>query len=85
VPNPFNPRTVLEGRLQAAGEVVLRIHDARGRVVRTLWTGTAAAGAHRWHWDGRDGDGRPCATGIYLARLRAAGRTVAVAKLTLVR
>jgi flagellar hook assembly protein FlgD len=54
-------------------------------VVRTLWTGTAAAGAHRWHWDGRDGDGRPCATGIYLARLRAAGRTVAVAKLTLVR
>ncbi len=84
-PNPFNPRTVLQGRVAFPGEVVLRIHDARGRVVRTLSAGRLAAGTYRWRWEGRDGDGRPCAAGIYLARLHVDGRTAAVAKLTLVR
>jgi len=53
--------------------------------VRTLLDGVARnAGAHVGVWDGRDDAGRPAASGAYLVRLRAAGRTTA-GKFTLVR
>ena len=33
-----------------------------------------AAGERRFHWDGRDTAGRALGSGVYLCRLRAAGR-----------
>jgi hypothetical protein len=35
--------------------------------------GPQPAGAQERHWDGRDEAGRPAASGLYLARLTAAG------------
>ncbi len=75
VPNPFNPSTriafVIPGGQDA--DVLLRVLDARGRVVRTLARGTLPAGEHRVVWDGRDDGGALLGSGIYLCRLEAGG------------
>ncbi|MGD8394104.1 MAG: S8 family serine peptidase [Candidatus Eiseniibacteriota bacterium] len=83
-PNPFNPRTTLELAVVTRSRVRLDIHDATGRLVRTLLDGVVPAGVHTVAWDGRDGTGRRAASGLYLARVTANGgaRTL---KLTLVR
>ncbi len=83
-PNPFNPATSVGYALPAAGPVRLSIHDARGRLVRVLVDDVVEAGSHQAAWDGRDGDGRGVAAGVYLARLQAGGARH-VTKLTLVR
>jgi len=82
-PNPFNPTTRLDFVLPAAGPATLRIHDVRGRAVRTLWHGRLAAGPHSLTWDGADAAGRPLPSGTYLCRL-ATGSGAAVRKVVLV-
>ncbi len=49
--------------------VTLGLYDLEGRSLATLFAGPVAAGAHAASWDGRDGRGRPCARGVYFARL----------------
>ena len=73
VPNPFNPRTVVRYAVPRAGRVTLRVHDLRGRSVRTLVDGDLAAGVHQTVWDGRDERHAPTAAGIYLLRLSQDG------------
>ena len=84
VPNPFNPRTEVRFHLDRAAEVVIGIHDARGRRVDTLRPGGLAAGPQALVWDGTDRAGRALATGIYLAVVHARGERQVV-KMTLVR
>jgi hypothetical protein len=62
--------------IPAEGAVVLVLHDALGRRVRTLASGTRAAGRYQLAWDGRDQMGNPAAAGIYLVTLDAGGRTL---------
>jgi hypothetical protein len=74
-PNPFNPGTTISFDLAAQGPVTLSIHDLQGRLVQTIATGSLAAGRHRAAWDGRDRHGQAVASGTYLCRLLAAGRS----------
>ncbi len=83
-PNPFNPRTRVQFELAEAGPVVLGLYDARGRLVVELMRGDLRAGRHEVPWDGRDGGGRACAAGLYLARLSTASG-VHTGRMTLVR
>jgi hypothetical protein len=77
-PNPFNPATVLRFAVAAPGAADLVVFDARGRRIRRLWGGAGAQpGEHAVRWDGRDDAGRPVASGAYVVRLRAGGRTFA--------
>ncbi len=62
----------------------LTIHDVSGRVLCELIRERGAAGPHRRTWDGREGNGRLIASGLYLARLKA-GRETAAAKVLLLR
>lgn len=83
-PNPFNPDTIIELELAAAGRIDVTVFDLRGRRVRDLYRGPVAAGRHRLHWDGRRDDGAPVASGVYVCR--AAGTVgTALVKLSLVR
>ncbi len=71
-PNPFNPQTSIRFALAAADagdRVRLRVYDVRGKLVRTLVDGALPAGEHAIVWDGRDGQGRAAASGVYLYRL----------------
>jgi len=72
-PNPFNPSTTLAFTLAAPGRVTLDILGADGRRLIRLVDAALPAGSHERVWDGRDGAGRPQASGLYLAQLRWAG------------
>jgi len=84
LPNPFNPTTSIEFGLPAASPVRLEIFDVRGRALRTLWNGAAAAGRHRVVWDGRDAQGAAAPSGVYFYRLQTA-ETVFARRMLLVR
>lgn len=75
-PNPFNPVTTIRFDLPAAGPVTLRIYDLCGRSVRTLASGSLAAGVYTAAWDGRDDRERVMASGTYYCRLVAGERTL---------
>jgi hypothetical protein len=71
-PNPFNPRTTLLFELGKPSEVSLRVYDAAGRMVRELFQGRLPAGQHVHDWNGRDGEGRTLASGVYFVRAATA-------------
>ncbi len=70
-PNPFNPATTIPLSVPDGAEAVdVAIYNLLGQLVRQVWSGPLAAGEHRLTWDGRDGQGRPVASGAYLYQLR---------------
>ncbi len=81
-PNPFNPRTTVSFALPRDGRVTVRVHDMRGRTVRTLVDGPLPAGRHETVWDGRSDAGTGVATGVYLVRVHD-GTRAETAKLML--
>ena len=83
-PSPFNGCACLRYRLPDDGEATLAISDALGRPVRTLAQGLHSAGWHEVTWDGLDDRGRPAASGVYAALLRA-GTARRVQRIILVR
>ena len=71
-PNPFNPLVTVSYELEKAGAVELAVYDLRGRRVATLQRrALLAAGRYRLQWNARG-----MASGIYLCRLTAGGRSV---------
>jgi hypothetical protein len=76
-PNPFNRSMSLEYTLTAPSRVRIEIHDAVGRLVRTLVDERREAGCQRAFWNGRDGAGLPAAAGVYFARIEAHGKAEA--------
>ncbi len=73
-PNPFNPETWIPYQLTEPAEVTLTIYDMNGQVVRRLALGRQAAGVYQSrsraaHWDGRNQQGEPMASGLYFCTL----------------
>ncbi|MCD4828418.1 MAG: PKD domain-containing protein [Candidatus Cloacimonetes bacterium] len=71
LPNPLRLGAGISFSLPLPGAVSLELFDIRGRRVRRLLSGTMPTGSHLLHWDGRDDNGRYCASGVYLLRLTA--------------
>ncbi len=75
-PNPFNPTTTIPLTVSAGAENVdLIIYNVLGQPMRQVWTGPLSAGEHQLTWDGRDAQGRPVATGVYVYRLQVDEQT----------
>jgi outer membrane protein assembly factor BamB len=72
-PNPFNAGTFIVYDLPAAGEVIVRIFNLRGEMVRELCHGRQPAGSHSLHWDGSLESGEQAASGIYFCSISAGG------------
>ena len=68
-PNPFNNQTVFSYFLLTPGPTRLEVFALTGQRVAALNTGPQQAGLHRLAWDGRDSEGHPLASGVYLYRL----------------
>lgn len=86
-PNPFNPETRIRFRIppeRAGSTVKLLVLNVRGQRVRTLVDRVMGAGLHEITWDGRNDEGRPAASGIYLYRLEV-GNTILGRKMLLLR
>ena len=75
-PNPFSEHTSLKFALPAAGSARLAVYDIAGRRVAELVNRSMDAGVHSVTWDGRDASGTMVASGVYLARLEAGGKTM---------
>ena len=75
-PNPFNPATTIPLVVPAgAKNVDLTIYNVLGQPLRQVWTGPLPAGEHQLTWDGRDAQGQPVATGVYVYRLQVDEQT----------
>ena len=72
-PNPFREAATIAYNLPAAGHVTVGVYDVAGRLVRQVVDGPIEAGPHAVQWDGRDGSGRPVASGVYFCRIDAGG------------
>ncbi|MGH1363809.1 MAG: S8 family serine peptidase [Calditrichia bacterium] len=67
-PNPFNPSTTIDFQLPQRSDVELTIFNTLGQKIRSLVTGSVAAGTHSVIWNGQDESGQGVASGIYIYR-----------------
>lgn len=72
-PNPFNPTTVIRYAVASkeALPTQLVLFNTLGQKVRTLVDAPQGAGFYSVGWDGRDEQGQPVSSGVYLYRLRS--------------
>ena len=83
-PNPFNPETEIHFQLPAARQVLVRIFNTLGQEIRTLTEIHYDAGFHSVRWDGKDRNGSPVSSGVYLYQIQA-GEFSQVRKMSLIR
>ena len=88
-PNPFNPDTWIPYHLREDNEVIIRIFDMRGELVREFDLGFRPAGLYTnqdraLHWDGTNDAGETVSSGVYFYNITA-GEFSAVKKLTILR
>lgn len=77
-PNPSVGEVEVPYEVTLASPVLVEVIDVLGRVIRQLDEGDRAVGTHAVRWDGRDGEGQPAASGVYLLRLRSDAGTSTV-------
>ncbi len=75
-PNPFNPTTSISFTLPVESGVRLEIYNLRGEKVRSLVSGYLNSGHYTEIWNGRDENGRPVPSGVYIYRLSSDSRTL---------
>ena len=88
-PNPFNPETWLPYQLAEDANVTIRVYNAKGQIVRSLYLGSQRAGSYTTrtkatYWDGRDDSGERVASGVYFYTLHA-GEIKATRKMTILK
>lgn len=78
-PRPFSPFadeyvrfTFVVGNIEEGREVVLKIYDLTGRLIRQL-AQTGSARTYQFEWDGRDGSDQVVEPGLYLYEVRIEG------------
>ena len=73
-PNPFLQAAEIRYEIPEMAEVSLAVHDAAGRLVRSLFDDRPTpAGLNVIVWDGRTDAGRQAHSGVYYLRLRSEG------------
>ncbi|MFA6439805.1 MAG: T9SS type A sorting domain-containing protein [Bacteriovoracaceae bacterium] len=70
-PNPFNPETTIRFSLTQPGRASLKIYDAIGREVRTLFDDEMKEGIYTVVWNGNNQFNQPVSSGIYFYRLHS--------------
>lgn len=54
----------------------LSMYNVDGKLIRTLVDKALLDGLNEVTWDGRDNDGNPVSSGVYLYRLKAGKKTL---------
>jgi hypothetical protein len=80
-PNPFNPETWIPYELPEKADVVIKIYNLAGQLVRVLDIGIKEAGSYTSkkdaaYWDGKTDDGNEVASGVYFYQLFANGKVL---------
>lgn len=75
-PNPARADVALRFTLPARDAARVSVHDAQGRLVRTLVDGEQSLGEHTVSWDRADAHARRASAGLYFVRLETRGRVL---------
>ena len=84
-PNPFNPTTTIGFQLSNTGNVVIKIFDINGRLVKAFNQTGLNSGSHSVIWNGTNQAGQYVAGGLYLYSLSSGDNSSAIRKMTLVK
>jgi photosystem II stability/assembly factor-like uncharacterized protein len=84
-PNPFNPTTTIPVGIPLTTDVTLTLYNILGEQIKTIFTGTLAAGRYSFTWDGRNQSGNSVASGVYLYRLTTESGVNVVRKMVLLK
>jgi hypothetical protein len=79
VPNPFNAETEIRFSIPVGVSAVaaeLDLLNLAGQRLRSWSFEGLTPGDQAVVWDGRDNDGRPAASGVYLCRLQVGGHSI---------
>lgn len=69
-PNPFNPATKIQYKLQQTGHVKISILNMKGQLITTLVDERQAEGDYSVAWNGTDALGKTVASGVYFFQLK---------------
>jgi hypothetical protein len=88
-PNPFNPDTWIPFELAQDADVVIKIYEQLGKLIRNIDLGRKEAGYYTnktsaVYWDGRNDAGESVASGIYFYSIKA-GEFTATKKLLILK
>ncbi len=70
-PNPFNPSTNIRYQLVEPATVRIEIYNVKGQLIRSYENSYSDPGYYQIMWDGRDAQGKPATSGVYLYRMTA--------------
>lgn len=84
-PNPFNPGTTIEYRLEQPSSVRLDVYDVAGKLVRRLTDAKMPIGPHAMYWDGRDDSGLTLGTGVYFVKISINSQVAGTTKVTMMK
>jgi hypothetical protein len=73
-PNPFSSRLRFSLSGEAGSPARVRVFDAQGRMIASVYEGTLSGDRVELAWDGRDRAGRRAAAGFYLLRAEVGNR-----------
>jgi len=68
-PNPFNPTTTIQIGIPEAAPWEMGIYTVTGKLVKRFSGATSSARFVGVQWDGRDNNGQPVTSGVYLYRV----------------
>lgn len=74
-PNPFQGYTEVTYRMNQAAEVRVRVLNITGQLVRDLGSVNGVEGDNVFAWNGRDRNGRPVPSGMYIFYLESMGHS----------
>jgi flagellar hook assembly protein FlgD len=80
-PNPFSAAITLKFELDKPEPAKIQYYNIRGQLVFTHSLVNTKAGTNTVVWNGRDQNGRPCASGVYIVKLGTSKASV-VRKIT---
>jgi hypothetical protein len=83
-PNPFNPTTQIQYDVPKASDVKIVVYNILGQPVRTLVNETKDAARYTITWDGKNDNGMPVSTGVYIYKIQA-GEFSATKKMNLLK
>lgn len=75
-PNPFNPTTNIAFNMPANGQASVKIYNAKGQLVNTLFNGALEAGQKTITWTGTDNNNTKVGSGVYFYKVEANGQSV---------
>ena len=86
-PNPFNPSTTITFSLNTENteDTEIIIYNIKGQKVKTLVKGKLKKGEWKTTWNGKDGNNKPVASGIYFYKLKVGNKSLETKKCLLLK